>query len=61
MLKKVQAEFEKEREARKNMEARFAQWEQEREQERAERERERAANAVWQKKMEEMMNSSRKK
>ncbi|MFS7950350.1 putative transposase, Ptta/En/Spm, plant, Transposase-associated domain-containing protein [Helianthus anomalus] len=60
-LKKVQAELEKEREARKNMEARFAQWEQEREQERAERERERAANAVWQKKMEEMMNSSRKK
>ncbi|KAF5758788.1 hypothetical protein HanRHA438_Chr16g0745851 [Helianthus annuus] len=57
-LKKVQAELEKERETRKNMEARFAQWEQER----AERERERAANAVWQKKkMEEMMNSSRKK
>ncbi|MFS7980192.1 hypothetical protein Hanom_Chr10g00936501 [Helianthus anomalus] len=67
-LQKVQAELEKEREARQNIEARFEQFEQERverererEQERVERERERSEHARWQKYMEAKFNKFGKK
>ncbi|KAJ0564963.1 putative transposase, Ptta/En/Spm, plant [Helianthus annuus] len=71
-LQKVQAELEKEREARQNIEARFEQFEQEREQERVEREREREQERVerererteharWQKYMEAKFNKFGKK
>ncbi|KAJ0495300.1 hypothetical protein HanIR_Chr12g0607321 [Helianthus annuus] len=50
LLQKVQVELEREREARKNIESRFEQFQQE-------REKERADQAAWQKTMEEKLKN----
>ncbi|XP_022006890.1 uncharacterized protein LOC110905494 [Helianthus annuus] len=50
-LQKVQAELEREREARQNIEARFELFQQEREKERADQD-------IWRKNMEEMVKTS---